>query len=126
MGGSSQECGAGSGLAPGVDLGDSAQAVGGTRLDRLGFAAVFVVSLDAIKAFAALVHADSDLQAHVKGASSANEVVALAATHGHQFSKATLLREHAKALHAADDHALEGINSWGDALMHAFGASARD
>ena len=116
MGGSSQECGAGSGLAPGVDLGDSAQAVGGTRLDRLGFAAVFVVSLDAIKAFAA----------HVKGASSANEVVALAASRGHQFSKATLLREHAKALHAADDHALEGINSWGDALMHAFGASARD
>jgi len=98
---------------------------GAAGLDRLGFAAVFAVSLDAIKAFAALVHADSDLQAHVKGASSASEVVALAASRGHQFSKATLLREHAKAVHGADDSALEGIDSWGDALMHAFGAPER-
>jgi hypothetical protein len=52
-------------------------------------------------------------------------VVALAASRGHQFSKATLLREHAKAVHSADDHALEGIDSWGDALMHAFGAPER-
>ena len=74
------------------------------------------MSVDAIKAFAALVHADSDLQAHVLGASSANEVVALAASRGHQFTKATLLREHAKAIHSADDHALEGINSWGEVV----------
>jgi predicted ribosomally synthesized peptide with nif11-like leader len=85
----------------------------------------FVVSIDALKAFAALVHADSDLQAHVKGATSANEVVALAASHGHQFTKATLLREHAKAVHSADDHTLEGINSWGDALIHAFAPPER-
>ncbi len=83
------------------------------------------MSLDAIKAFAALVHADSELQAHVKGASTANEVVALAASRGHQFTKVTLLREHAKAIHSADDHALEGINSWGDALIHAFGVPER-
>ncbi|MCX5944003.1 MAG: Nif11-like leader peptide family natural product precursor [Cyanobacteria bacterium] len=81
------------------------------------------MSLDAIKAFAALVHSDSELQAHVLGASSADDVVALAASRGHSFSKASFLREHAKAIHGADDHALNGINSWGDALMHAFGAS---
>ena len=89
------------------------------------FAALFAVSIDAIQAFAALVHADSDLQAHVKGATSANEVVALAASRGHQFTKASLLREHAQAVHRADDSTLEGINSWGDALMHALGASER-
>jgi predicted ribosomally synthesized peptide with nif11-like leader len=83
------------------------------------------MSIDAIRAFAALVHADSDLKAHVKGANSANEVVALAASHGHQFTKASLLRQHAQALHSADDSTLEGINSWGDALMHALGASER-
>jgi hypothetical protein len=33
-----------------------------------------------------------------------------------------LLREHAKALSDAPDHALKGINSWADALMHCFGA----
>ena len=83
------------------------------------------MSLDAIKAFAAVAHADSELQAHVRSTTSASELVALAASHGHQFSKATLLREQSKALHASDDHALESINSWGDALMHAFGGSER-
>ena len=37
----------------------------------------------------------------------------------------SLLRQHAQALHSADDSTLEGINSWGDALMHALGASER-
>ena len=30
------------------------------------------------------------------------------------------------AVAAAPDHALEAVNSWGDALMHCFGASDRD
>jgi hypothetical protein len=29
-------------------------------------------------------------------------------------------------LGTAKDHELEGINSWGDALMHAFGATDKD
>ena len=36
------------------------------------------------------------------------------------------LREYAKALGSAKDHELAAINSWGDALMHAFGASDKD
>jgi hypothetical protein len=50
----------------------------------------------------------------------------MAAEHGHAIDKTVLLREHAKALSSAKDHELAAINSWGDALMHCFGASEND
>jgi hypothetical protein len=40
--------------------------------------------------------------------------------------KASVLRAHGEALSAASDHQLKAINSWGDALMHCFGASEND
>ncbi|MFN7899722.1 MAG: hypothetical protein ACK5N0_08685, partial [Synechococcaceae cyanobacterium] len=50
----------------------------------------------------------------------------LAESPGHAWSKAGLLNAQAEALIASPDHALESINSWGDALMHCFGASDED
>ena len=50
----------------------------------------------------------------------------MASSQGHEFSKATLLKAHAEAISKAPDHVLEAINSWGYALMHAFGATDKD
>lgn len=84
------------------------------------------MSQTALQAFVASVGADPQLQQKLDAASGLDDVVAIAQAHGHSFSKATLLRAHAAAVAAAPDHALEGLNSWGDALMHCFGASDRD
>ncbi len=80
----------------------------------------------ALQAFVASVGADPQLQQKLDAAAGLDDVLAIAQAHGHSFSKATLLRAHAAAVAAAPDHALEGLNSWGDALMHCFGASDRD
>jgi hypothetical protein len=40
--------------------------------------------------------------------------------------KASVLRAHGEALSGASDHKLKGINSWGDALMHCFGATEEE
>jgi hypothetical protein len=40
--------------------------------------------------------------------------------------KASVLRAHGEALSSSSDHELKGINSWGDALMHCFGATDED
>lgn len=84
------------------------------------------VSLPALQAFASSVASDPQLRRKLDGASGLDDVVAIAETHGHSFSKATLLRAHAKAVSEAPDHRLEALNSWGDALMHCFGASDKD
>jgi predicted ribosomally synthesized peptide with nif11-like leader len=84
------------------------------------------VSQTALQAFAASVGADPQLRQKLDAAAGLDDVVAIAQAHGHSFSKATLLRAHASAVAGAPDHALESLNSWGDALMHCFGASDKD
>lgn len=86
----------------------------------------FFVSLPALQTFASSVASDPQLRQKLDAASGLDDVVAIAQAHGHAFSKATLLRAHAKAVADAPDHRLEALNSWGDALMHCFGASAND
>lgn len=84
------------------------------------------MSESALAAFASSVSSDPQLRQKLDAATGLDDVVAIAQTHGHSFSKATLLRAHASAVAAAPDHTLEGLNSWGDALMHCFGASDND
>lgn len=84
------------------------------------------MSETALQAFAASVGADPQLRQKLDAAAGLDDVVSIAESHGHNFSKATLLRAHAAAVAAAPDHALEAVNSWGDALMHCFGASDQD
>jgi predicted ribosomally synthesized peptide with nif11-like leader len=84
------------------------------------------VSQSALQAFAASVGSDPQLRQKLDAATGLDDVVAIAGSHGHSFSKATLLRAHAAAVAAAPDHALESLNSWGDALMHCFGATDKD
>jgi predicted ribosomally synthesized peptide with nif11-like leader len=84
------------------------------------------VSQSALEAFAASVGSDPQLRQKLNAVTGLDDVVAIAETHGHSFSKATLLRAHAAAVAAAPDHVLEAFNSWGDALMHCFGATDQD
>lgn len=80
------------------------------------------MSLASLKAFCARVAADDGLRSQVHAAAGVDDIVAIAAAHGHELDKTVLLREHARAMGSAPDHVLSGINSWGDALMHCFGA----
>lgn len=84
------------------------------------------VSQSALDAFAASVSSDPQLRQKLHGVTGLDDVITIAESHGHSFSKATLLKAHAAALAAAPDHALEKVNSWADALMHCFGATDRD
>ncbi len=84
------------------------------------------MSLPALQAFVSSAATDEQLRLKLHAATGLDDVVDLASSHGHTFSKATLLKAHAEAISKAPDHALEAINSWGDALMHAFGASDKD
>ena len=81
------------------------------------------MSLSALRAFAASVSNDSQLRDKLHAATGVDDVVTIAAAHGHAVDKTVLLREHGKALTSAHDHELAAINSWGDALLHAFGSS---
>jgi len=81
------------------------------------------MSLSALRAFAASVSKDSQLRDKLHAATGVDDVVSLASAHGHDVDKTVLLREHGKAVAEAPDHALAAINSWGDALLHAFGSS---
>ena len=81
------------------------------------------MSLSALRAFAASVTADDQLRNKLHAATGLDDVVTIAASHGHTVDKTVLLREHGKALATAQDHELASINSWGDALLHAFGSS---
>jgi predicted ribosomally synthesized peptide with nif11-like leader len=84
------------------------------------------VSQSALDAFAANVGSDPQLRQKLQAVAGLDDVLAIAESHGHSFSKSTLLKAHAAAVAAAPDHALEGLNSWGDALMHCFGVSNQD
>ena len=84
------------------------------------------MSLTSLQAFATAVSTDEALHSKVHAAAGVDDLLTIAEAHGHSFDKAVLLREHAKAISAAEDHELHGINSWGDALMHAFGATDKD
>jgi len=81
------------------------------------------MSLSALRAFAASVSDDGQLRDKLHAATGLDDVVSIAAEHGHALDKTVLLREHGKALADAHDHELASINSWGDALLHAFGSS---
>jgi predicted ribosomally synthesized peptide with nif11-like leader len=81
------------------------------------------VSLAALQSFLAKVSDDEALRDKLHAASGLDDVVALAADHGHSLDKTVVLKEQAKALSTAKDHELAAINSWGDALMHCFGAT---
>ena len=81
------------------------------------------MSLSALRSFAASVSADGQLRDKLHAASGVDDVVTIAAAHGHSLDKAVLLREQGKALASAEDHQLASTNSWGDALLHAFGSS---
>lgn len=80
------------------------------------------MSAASLQAFRSIVLSDHAVRSQVQAAASVDDIVTVAASHGHEIDKPALLREHARAIHAAPDSVLEGINSWGDALMHAFGA----
>jgi hypothetical protein len=81
------------------------------------------MSLSALRSFAASVSADGQLRDKLHAAAGVDDVLSIAASHGHTLDKMVLLREQGKALAAAGDHQLSAINSWGDALLHAFGSS---
>jgi predicted ribosomally synthesized peptide with nif11-like leader len=81
---------------------------------------------DALQAFISSAAADEQLRQKLEAASGLDDVVDLARSQGHHFSKATLLKAHVEAIGKAPDHVLEAMNSWGDALMHAFGATDKD
>lgn len=83
------------------------------------------MSVASIQAFVARVAGDASLRDKLHAAAGVDDIVAMAAEHGHAIDK-TVLREHAKALGSAKDHELAAINSWGDALMHCFGATEND
>ena len=84
------------------------------------------MSHSALQAFLSSAAADGQLRQKLQAAAGVDDIVALASSHGHTFSKATLLKAHAAAISSAPEHRLEAINSWGDALMEAFGASDND
>ena len=81
------------------------------------------MSLSALRSFAASVSADGQLRDKLHAAAGVDDVLTIAAAHGHSLDNTLLLREQSKALAAAEDHQLSSINSWGDALLHAFGSS---
>ncbi|QVV66553.1 Nif11-like leader peptide family natural product precursor [Synechococcus sp. LA31] len=80
------------------------------------------MSVADLKAFLAKVEDDEGLRQKLHAASGMDDIVDLAAAHGHSVDKASVLRAHGEALSSASDHQLKAINSWGDALMHCFGA----
>ena len=84
------------------------------------------MSVADLKAFLAKVETDEDLRQKLHAASGMDDIVDLAAAHGHSVDKASVLRAHGEALSSASDHQLKAINSWGDALMHCFGATEED
>lgn len=83
------------------------------------------MSLASLETFIAAVSSDEGLTHRLRSATHLDDVVQLAKEHGHDLSKPVLLKAHAEAISKAPDHALESINSWGDAILHCFGAADR-
>ena len=84
------------------------------------------MSVADLKAFLAKVEDDEDLRQKLHAASGMDDIVDLAAAHGHSVDKASVMRAQGEALSSASDHELKAINSWGDALMHCFGAQEEE
>ena len=84
------------------------------------------MSVADLRAFLGKVAKDEALRDRLHAATGMTAVINLAAEHGHNIDKPAVLRAHGLALASASDYELSGINSWGDALMHAFGATAAD
>jgi predicted ribosomally synthesized peptide with nif11-like leader len=84
------------------------------------------VSVADLKAFLAKANTDEGLRQKLHAATGMDDIVDLAASHGHSVDKASVLRAQGEVLSGASDHELKGINSWGDALMHCFGATEED
>ena len=84
------------------------------------------MSVADLKAFLSKVESDEALRQKLHAASGMDDIVDLAAAHGHNVDKASVLRAHGEALSSANDHQLKAINSWGDALMHCFGATEEE
>lgn len=82
------------------------------------------MSVASLQAFVHAVSSDEVLHHKVQAATGVDDLISLAQAHGHALDKGVLLREHARAVAGAEDHALQRINSWGDALLHAFGSQA--
>ena len=84
------------------------------------------MSVADLKAFLSKVEDDEDLRQKLHAASGMDDIVDLAAAHGHSVDKASVMRAQGEALSSASDHELKAINSWGDALMHCFGAKEEE
>ena len=84
------------------------------------------MSVADLQAFLSKVAGDESLRSKLQAAAGVDDIVTLASEHGHSVDKAAVLRAHGQALAGASDHQLSAINSWGDALMHAFGATEAD
>ncbi|MEB3168088.1 MAG: Nif11-like leader peptide family natural product precursor [Synechococcaceae cyanobacterium] len=84
------------------------------------------MSVADLNAFLSKVKNDEALRQKLHAASGMDDIVDLAAAHGHSVDKASVLRAHGEVLSGSSDHELKGINSWGDALMHCFGATDAD
>jgi len=61
------------------------------------------MTLHALQAFISSAADDEQLRQKLEAASGLNDVVDLARSHGHQFSKATLLKAHAEVIDKAPD-----------------------
>ncbi len=81
------------------------------------------VSAADLHAFLAKVGNDESLRSKIHAAAGVNDILDLAASHGFSLHKPSVIRAHAEALAQASDHQLERVNTWGDALMHCFGAT---
>lgn len=84
------------------------------------------MSVANLKAFLEKAQSDEDLRQKLHAATGMDDIVDLAAAHGHSVDKASVLRAHGEVLSGASDHQLKAINSWGDALMHCFGATEEE
>ena len=84
------------------------------------------MSIADLQAFLGKVSKEEALRDQLHAATGLDAVISLAAQHGHNVDKPAVLRAHGQALASASDQQLSDINTWGDALMHAFDATDAD
>ncbi|MBM5791515.1 MAG: Nif11-like leader peptide family natural product precursor [Cyanobacteria bacterium M_surface_10_m1_298] len=84
------------------------------------------VSAADLKAFLSKVGNNEAIRSRIHAATGVNDILDIASSHGFNLSKPAVIRAHAEALSQASDHQLERVNTWGDALMHCFGATEAD
>ena len=84
------------------------------------------VSAADLNAFLSKVGNNEAIRSKIHAASGVNDILAIAESHGFSLSKPAVIRAHAEALSKASDQQLERVNTWGDALMHCFGATDAD